>query len=175
MNKTELRDTLKNSHRTFIEYIRGMTIDEFEFSHQTKWSAGQQLKHIVLCIYPVVQVFGMPNTLIKNKFGLTETNSLSYEKILTDYLEQLNIGGKAPSPYVPGVISENEKEELLNTLSKLIDQLNVEIERFTEKELDTLCIPHPLLKKISLREMLYNVIYHVKHHQNQTKNNLNYK
>ena len=57
-------------------------------------------------------------------------------------------------------------------MPELIEKLNKEIEVFTEEELDTLLIPHPLLRNISLREMLYNAIYHVEHHQKQAENNL---
>ena len=57
-------------------------------------------------------------------------------------------------------------------MSILIDKLISEIDVFTENELDTLSIPHPLLGSISLREMLYNAIYHVEHHQKIIKTNL---
>jgi hypothetical protein len=172
MNKTEIKDSLEKGYLIFAKYISELSKDEFSFTHQSKWSAGQQLKHIVLCVNPLVQVFGMPKAMIEQNFGTTEIPSRTYDKLLADYLEKLNQGGKAPNQYVPEIVSENEKLELLKTLPKLIDKLNIEIENFTEKDLDTLCIPHPLLGKITLREMLYNAIYHVEHHQKMTESNL---
>jgi hypothetical protein len=44
--------------------------------------------------------------------------------------------------------------------------------KFSEKDLDTLILPHPLLGKVTLREMLYFTIYHVQHHVEQVKTNL---
>jgi len=41
------------------------------------------------------------------------------------------------------------------------------IDRFSETQLDQLILPHPLLGKLTLREMLYFTIYHVQHHQKQ--------
>ena len=172
MNKTEIKDSLKKRYSTFVDYINKLSNDEFLFTNQSKWSAGQQLKHIVLCVNPLVQVFGIPNTMIQQSFGTTEKPGRTYDKLLADYLELLNQGGKAPNKYVPEIVSENEKLELLKTLPKLIEKLNTEIDVFTEKELDTLRIPHPLLGNISLREMLYNAIYHVEHHQKLTEDNL---
>lgn len=172
MNKTEIKNSLEKRHLAFVDYINGLNDDEFKFAYESKWTAGQQLKHILLCVSPLVQVFGMPSIMIEQNFGTTKTESRTYEKLLVDYLEKLNNGGKAPSQYVPEIVTDNEKSELLNTLPKLIKKLNKEIEVFTENELDTLCIPHPLLGNISLREMLFNAIYHVKHHQNLTVNNL---
>lgn len=175
MNKAEIKNVLEKRYSDFTEYIGGLSNEEFLFADQSKWSAGQQLKHIVLCVNPLVQVFGMPNTMIKQNFGTTESPGRTYDKLLGDYLEKLNQGGKAPNKYVPEIVSENEKPELMKNLSKLIEKLNTEIENFTEKELDTLCIPHPLLGNISLREMLYNAIYHVEHHQKRAESNLKNK
>ena len=172
MNKTEIKDSLEKHYSIFINYILGLSLDEFTFSNASKWTAGQQLKHIVLCVRPIVQVFEMPNTMIKQNFGTSKAKSRTYDKLLRDFLMKLNQGGKAPSQYVPEIVTQKEKFELLSNLSKLIERLNKEIEVFTENELETLCIPHPLLGSISLREMLYNMIYHVQHHQKQVESNL---
>tara|TARA_R110002050_G_scaffold144363_2_gene269893 strand:- start:14529 stop:15056 length:528 start_codon:yes stop_codon:yes gene_type:complete len=172
MNKTEIKNSLERRYLALVNYINGLSNAEFTFSYESKWTAGQHLKHIVLCVNPLVQVFGMPNTIIEQNFGTTKTESRTYDELLAVYIEKLNKGGKAPSQYVPEIVSENEKSELLKTLPKLIEKLNAEIDTFTENELDTLCIPHPLLGNISLREMLYNAIYHVEHHQILTENNL---
>jgi len=172
MNKTEIVNKIESQYSRFFDYINGLTEYEFLFRYQSKWSAGQQLKHIVLCVQPLAQVFGMPSTLIAQKFGTIERQSRNYDKILGDYLEKLSQGGKSPIQYVSDSVLGNEKLELLITLQKLIKNLNKEIEVFTEKELDQLCVPHPILGIITLREMLYNAIYHVEHHQKQTIKNL---
>lgn len=49
------------------------------------------------------------------------------------------------------------------------------VDIFEEEDLETLLIPHPMLGKITLKEMLYNAAYHVQHHQNQTIKNLTNK
>lgn len=172
MNKSEIKKSLEKQYATFAEFINGLSNEEFLFTNQSKWSAGQQLKHIVLCINPLLQVFGMPGKIIEQNFGKTEIPGRTYDKLLADYLGKLNQGGKAPNQYVPEIVPENEKSELLKTLPKLIEKLKIELDFFTEIELDTLLIPHPLLGNISLREMLYNAIYHVEHHQKQAENNL---
>jgi hypothetical protein len=38
--------------------------------------------------------------------------------------------------------------------------------------LDLLILPHPLLGKLTLREMLYFTLYHVEHHEKQVLENL---
>lgn len=56
----------------------------------------------------------------------------------------------------------------------MLDQLIKSIQKYSEQELDQTILPHPLLGKITLREMLYFTIYHVEHHHHLTKNNLSF-
>lgn len=175
MKKVEIKNLLEKRYSNFAEYISSLSKEEFLFTYQSKWSAGQQIKHVVLCVKPLVQVFGMPKMTIEQKFGVTESTSRTYDELLVIYLQKLKKGGKAPNQYVPDGVLENKKSELIKTLQELLEKLKSEIDVFSEKELDTLCVPHPLLGNISLREMLLNAIYHVEHHQNQTKKNLKYK
>jgi len=41
-----------------------------------------------------------------------------------------------------------------------------------KNELETLCIPQPVLGNITLREMLDTALYHIQPHQKKTENNL---
>jgi hypothetical protein len=52
-------------------------------------------------------------------------------------------------------------------ISNNIDQLARRVNRFSESELDQLLLPHPLLGKLTLREMVYFTIYHAHHHERQ--------
>ena len=74
--------------------------------------------------------------------------------------------------YIPKQISIDKKERLIkqlnNTVDKLIDKLNQK----SEEELDTIFIPHPLLGKITLRELYYFTIYHILHHHKKIEENL---
>ncbi|MCW3124161.1 MAG: hypothetical protein JWQ38_3653, partial [Flavipsychrobacter sp.] len=149
-----------------------LTAEEYSFSKHGKWTAGQQLQHIVLCVKPLVQVFGMDTQVIAEAFGQTDEKGRTYEILLNDNTTKLKEGGKAPERYVPEATSPGQSADLCGVLTKLVQELSSKIELFSEDELDSLLIPHPLLGKISLREMLYNAIYHVTHHQLQTEQNL---
>jgi len=41
------------------------------------------------------------------------------------------------------------------------------LENYTELELDSITIPHPLLGKLTIREMFYVMSYHPLHHKMQ--------
>ena len=66
------------------------------------------------------------------------------------------------------LIKERLIKQLNNTVDKLIDKLNQK----SEEELDTIFIPHPLLGKITLRELYYFTIYHILHHHKKIEENL---
>jgi len=172
MNQQAIILLLREKHNSFINYINELTPDDFQFVYKNKWSAGQQLEHLVLCTKPLLQVFSMDKKTIEQNFGITDRPGISYESLMRKYDEKLKEGGKAPERFVPNAISYEQKEVLTESLRQTISNLCIKIEKFTEEELDQLLIPHPLLGNITFREMMFNAIYHVQHHQQQAKQNL---
>ena len=172
MDKRAIIDLLHKNYSSFITYINDLSPEEYSFRYEEKWTAGQQLEHIVLCVKPLVQVFSMDKSAIEQNFGRSGKPGRTYEALSENYMEKLKEGGKAPVRYVPEAMSPNQKAMLNETLTKMIQNLCSKIETFTEEELDTLLIPHPLLGNLTLREMLYNAIYHVQHHYEQAIHNL---
>ncbi len=47
-----------------------------------------------------------------------------------------------------------------------MQRLNVAIGKWNDRNPDRTLLPHPLLGKLTVREMLYFTIYHVEHHLN---------
>ena len=175
MEKQKIIILFTDNYNSFVNYLTELTQEEYLYSYQQKWTAGQQLEHIVLCVKPLVQVFSLDKQIIEQNFGKTDTQSRSYQILLDIYLEKLKEGGKAPDRFVPETTLSNQREILNDSLTKSVKELCLKIETFTDNELDSLLIPHPLLGNLTLREMLYNAIYHVKHHQKLTEENLKYK
>ncbi|MCB9182399.1 MAG: DinB family protein [Flavobacteriales bacterium] len=48
---------------------------------------------------------------------------------------------------------------------RTLDLLCKRTSRWSESDLERYLLPHPLLGKLTLREMLYFTLYHVQHHQ----------
>ncbi len=168
MNKHAIIELFKEKYIRFIHYINSLPTDNYNYSYNQKWTAGQQLQHIVLCVKPLVQVYGMEKNVIEKTFCITTRQGRAYEELKAEYLLKLGSGGLAPEKYVPKDDIAPAREVLVETLQNMVQTLCAEIETFTEQELDTLCIPHPLFGLLTLREMLYNAGYHVEHHQEIT-------
>lgn len=167
MKKEEIIKVLNENYQAFIDYVSSLSEEDYGYRHEGKWDAARQLNHINLSVAPLVQVYALPPAIIEKKFGREERTARSYEDLLSDYQKLLAAGGKAPARFVPGEEEILPRKEMLEQLSSLVPQLCKLVEKMSDEDLDSLLIPHPLLKLISLREMLYNAIYHVRHHQKQ--------
>lgn len=171
MDIPSLKSKLLANHQLFTTHISNLTSEAFLLSRNNKWTAGQQLEHIYLSVKPVRQALSLPKFLLKFIFGKANRESRSYDDLVKKYLQKLESGGRAPGRFVPKSVHYAKRENLVMALDKEVNKLCSKLNRYTESELDTYIIPHPLLGKLTLREMIYFTIYHVTHHLEQTKQN----
>lgn len=172
MNKQELINQVTKNHTSFIEYISKLSDKEFEHRPLDKWTAGQQLEHIYVSVSAVTQGLSVPKFAIKMIFGKANRPSRSYDELVKKYLDKLNSGGKASGRFIPKAVPVDKKEKLLKSLSNTVTSLASKINNYSEEELDTILLPHPLLGKLTVREMIYFTIHHVEQHQHITNRNL---
>lgn len=174
MNKSEIITELKLSHTEFIDFINGLSKSAFENAKPEKWTAGQQLDHIVKSVSPLIKAFKMPNLVLKSLFGTSsKTQSRTSQEIVDLYLAEIEKGAKAPEKFVPPpVIDFSQKDELTQKLSNIVDQCGNLVNNYSEENLDKLQLPHPVLGKLTLREMLYFTNYHVKHHRKNVERDM---
>jgi hypothetical protein len=103
--------------------------------------------------------------MLKMIFGTTNRPSRTYDEVFTKYHQKLEAGGRATSRFIPKEVLFYAKKKLILTLEKQIKKLGKQVNAFSENNLDYLIAPHPLLGKLTLRELLYFTIFHVEHHQ----------
>ena len=73
---------------------------------------------------------------------------------------------------MPKDVALADKARLRKELATAVGRLVRRLDRFSEAELDTLLLPHPLMGKLTLREMLYFTLHHVDQHHAITLRNL---
>jgi len=169
MNKQQIIQQLQQNHFAFIDYIESMDTREFMYQHANKWTAGQQLQHINLSVRPLALALFLPKFVIRIIAGKANRPSRSYEHIVNKYKQQIAGGAKASAPYTPKTVAYSQKDSLIKMLRLVLERLVKNIESFTEEQLDYYILPHPLLGKVTVREMLYFTIHHVQHHQTSIK------
>jgi hypothetical protein len=171
MKRQELIYMFYENHKAFIGYINSLTDSEFMLSQNEKWTPGQQLEHILLCLKPLAQITGS-KSVIESKFGKTDRPAFSYETVISNYKNALEKGGKAPEKFVPEKIDIGKRSKLVDDLFEILNAICQNLDSYTESEFDVLVLPHPLLGNLPIREMFYLMTYHATHHLNQTKLNL---
>lgn len=169
MNKQELNTKLKESYRQFITEANELTQDEFEYAPESKWAAGQHAEHLLKSVKAVAQGLGMPKFLIKNKFGKANRPSRDYQGVVDRYREKLSLGPVFNKTYAPGAVPFSKKVKMLNALNEQIEKLVAKTGKWSEEQLDEYIFPHPLLGKVTVREMLYFTSYHAEHHRRLIK------
>ncbi len=165
MKTQEIIEQLRANHQEFINYILLLNEQEYTFAPQNKWTAGQQTEHIIKSVVPVANALAMPLTMLAEMFGQANRPSKSYDELVAKYLSKLAEGGVAPSTFVPENQVFADREKLTQKLSSVVANLCEKVAGFSESDLDSYVLPHPLLGKLTLREMLYFTSYHVLHHQ----------
>lgn len=172
MTALEIRQALKENHAHFINYIMSLRKDDFMFAPIGKWTAGQQFEHIALSVKPLARALLVPKFLLKLVLPKVNRPSMTYNELVQKYQNKLSSGAQATGAFVPQAVPYEQQQQINKKLQKYLLQLDERLANFTEKEMDTLVAPHPLLGKLTLREMLYFTIYHVQHHHEITKRNL---
>ena len=169
MDKKELISFLQYNHHLFIELID--KLDESSFSKKVadKWTPAQQAEHIHLSIKPLNIAFRLPLFILKMMFGKANRPSREYSALVEKYHSKLAEGARATSNFIPKEISFSKKKQLISALKKDVAKLCKLANKYSEEELDQYILQHPLLGKLTLREMLYFTAYHVQHHEQLVK------
>jgi hypothetical protein len=169
MDKQALHNLLQNTHHSFIELIASLDEQSFCKTVGQKWTAGQQADHLHKAVSPVNMAFQLPLFVPKLLFGKANRPSKNYEALVEKYKLKLNEGGKASGRFVPPTIPFIKKNGLVRQLQKDTATLCKWTLKKNETDLDKYILPHPLLGKLTFREMLYFTAYHVQHHHQLVK------
>lgn len=154
-----------------MEYISSLDDQKFIHSQNAKWTAGQQLSHVYLCLTPISQAL-VSKEFIRQKFGLIDRPLMGYDEVIDKYINALATGGKAPGRFVPDPVTYKDKAALSNNFNALLTLIRQQLDGYTDEELNTLILPHPLLGSMTIRELFYLMSYHATHHLRQTERNL---
>lgn len=166
MEKAVIITQLQENHLAFVELIRQLNEADFLFTAHEKWTAGQQAEHILRSIKPVKLAFGLPTLLLSVFFGKANRASRTYNALLEKYQTKLAAGGRASGRFLPPQVAYTDKEKICAAILAVNNTLCRRVRSYTEAALDNYLLPHPLLGKLTLREMLYFNILHAEHHRN---------
>lgn len=172
MKKPEIISLLTENHNRFIQPFESMNENQFLASANDKWNSSQQLDHIIRAVSPVVLAFSLPSFIPRLMFGKANRPSKTFEALVEKYHAKLAAGGQASGQFIPKNLTFVDRDAAIQKLKSLVQKLNKHIAGKSEEALDTFILPHPLLGKLTFREMLYFTAYHAEHHRKNTERNL---
>ncbi|MGD9719624.1 MAG: DinB family protein [Pirellulales bacterium] len=132
------------------------------------WTAAQNVVHLIWSTSPVTTALGLPRWVLRLLFGKAAIPSRSFVEVRAAYRALLAEGGQAgrygpaarPLPSDPLAA----RQQLLNKWRDVVPRLIAATRRWDETSLDRYRLPHPLLGKLTMREILYFTLYHLGHH-----------
>ena len=172
MKSQQIAEKLTENHRNFTEFILALSAKEYSYSPAGKWNAGEHLDHILRGVSAVETALSLPKFVSGFLFGKADRDSSDYDTLVANYRARLESGGKASGKFIPDKNEIAKREKLVEKLINSVNGLNRKLETYSEGQIDQLLIPHPLIGKLTTREMMYFTIYHVEHHHNAAKENL---
>lgn len=167
MNKSEIITNLNSAHSIFWE--TALLKPNATISINGKWSINQNVDHINIALSRLNNYLALPKSSIESNFGLSNRVSHSNEEFVKTYLNALANGVKTTAPYIPESNLETNSKELVDQGKKVLEAFVSNLQNWSEEELERYNCPHPILGKITVREILYFTIYHAQHHHETIK------
>ena len=161
-----LSEALLRAADAYTAYCASIPDPLFFQQPEGKWSPARQTKHLITSNNMARLAFVLPGFVVRMLAGKPNRPSRSYDELVNRYRDKLARGGQASGRYIPKPIpAETGREKWLRQYQASMKKMAAAIEKTKKEErLDQYLAPHPLLGKITLRELAYFTIHHSHHH-----------
>ncbi len=166
MEKKEIITTLEEKHSELFDWFAAQESVAWESGPDGKWTSGQHMLHLVNSIKLLNKALRTPKFLLKRKFGVANRPVRSYDEVAQRYDTRLSENVDRSREFNKGlkVPSLKDKERLLSTLQIQNKKLQYKTQKWSDKNLDTLLLPHPLMGRMIIREIIMWTAHHTAHH-----------
>ncbi len=98
-------------------------------------------------------------------FGTARPPGRTYDEVVADYQGRLARGAKASGPFIPARLTGDEDlQRLLAAFEKGYADYAAKLGGAEGASLHSTRLPHPILGRLSIREMAFFTLYHLRHH-----------
>jgi hypothetical protein len=169
MHKEEIIKASKEIFNQFSDACLQIPDNKFFFLPAGKWSISQNVDHLTRAVKTTKLAYSLPKIFVRILFGKANRPSKTYEELVAKYKLKLEQGGKASGRYLPKT-TVSKKLTLIQKWQRANERYLEAVElNWNDVQLDHYIAPHPLLGKLTLRELCYFTIYHTEHHLNIIK------
>ncbi len=166
MDKESIADLLEEKNQLLLNWLENQPSEKWQEGPLGKWTSGQQALHLLQSIKPLNDALSMPKFLLRYKFGKANREVRTYETVVQRYQDRLK---EAQGTTFRGsqnmkIPNLKEKEYILTRLQVENKKLQYKTKKMSDKNLDTLILPHPLMGKMPVREIIMWTAHHIEHH-----------
>ena len=168
--KEEIIQNMLKSFQDVTNWIKTHPDEKFEQGPVGKWDTSQHFDHLMNSAKRITSSLQLPKAVLRTQFGQSNHARRDYDSLVTLYQKEVK---NIPPTVVPKGEKHpvSAKTDLLATFQQQGEKLAKVISEWSEADLDEYLLPHPLLGKMSIRELLLWMIYHNYHHLNNLKSN----
>lgn len=174
--KDEIVAAFESLAQTDGKFWGGLEPNVFVAPIGEAWSPSDNVRHLTKSTRPVANALRLPRIVPALMFGRSSGRSRSYAEVVFAYRAVLAGGGKAgrfaPSGQPAFTDAAVFQNDVVARWSATVMKLDRIVDGWSEPELDAIRLPHPLLGKLTVREMLMFTYYHHEHHANTVKERL---
>ena len=176
--RATLLESLSSEERDVAEFFRSLSAEEFVLRVGDAWTPAEHLQHLNTAVSAVARGLSISPWILRLRFGRARRPSRSFDAVRDDYRDRLAGGGRARGQFVPPreelspEQTTSRQAQLLARWQRVNSRLMASLERWSDDNLDRIRLPHPILGKITAREMVFFVIYHGHHHIASAKKRL---
>jgi len=178
-SKDEVLQSLAGVNREVADYFAAIPANAFFTPFPAAWSPAENLVHLIKSVSPVAKALKLPKLLLRVLFGVSKKSSRRFHQLKNDYRRVLAKGGRATGRYIPTVQVATEFEpaqkRILLKWNEVGERLLAGVRAWNEDDLEKMRLPHPLLDKLTAREMLFFTLYHNLHHVNNVRQRLGHE
>jgi hypothetical protein len=166
MDKQQIAQLLEEKGNVLCNWLEQQDIKNWVSGPEGKWTTGQQAKHVLESIKPLNTALSLPKFILKYKYGKANREVRDYDTVVDRYLQRLEEAKGTVSPFSKGnkIPKAKDKNYFLNRLKVENKKLQHKTKKWSDHDLDTYILPHPLMGQMPIRELLMWTAYHIEHH-----------
>ncbi|WP_075342710.1 DinB family protein [Tenacibaculum agarivorans] len=166
MDKTQINKLLEEKHQKLYNWLDTKEGDFWAQGPENKWTIGQHIAHLADANKRIQTALSIPSFILKAKFGKANRPVRSIEEIIKRYNEKLAANQEKAKEFNKNIAVPNKEEfeASLKVLKESTKRMMAKTLKFSDKKLDNVILPHPLLGKMPLREIIMWTAYHTEHH-----------
>jgi hypothetical protein len=166
MDKLDISDLLEANHKELFDWLNKQPEENWEKGPKDKWTTGQHIQHLVDSLQLLNNALSYPKFILKFKFGICNRPSRDYKTVAKKYQEKLEKNQDRAKKFNKNLKMPTlaERERLLTRFQIQQKKLQYKTKKISDKNLDTLVIPHPLMGKLTIREIIMWTAHHTEHH-----------